>query len=173
MPLNPQDKIVELGSLLDLETSHLGKLLGLLDQERQHILDDPEILSDIAINKHKQIETLEQLTIQHNRLLEKAGHSSDYDGMTAYIEAYDINGQLQKKWDALLANIADCQEQNLKNGALVELSRNRLAQLVDILHGDQASTSTYDQAGKNEVNANELHRGRYREREDRVETESL
>jgi len=149
MSLSAQKVTTDLGSLLDRETSHLAKLLDLLDQERQHILDDPEILSAIATNKQKQIEILEQLTVQHNNLLQLAGYSEDHDGMASCIANCDKDGSLNKKWDTLLSHIADCQEQNLKNGALVELSRNRLSQLIEILHGDQAPTNTYDQAGKN------------------------
>jgi len=146
---NKQQLASKLGSILKLESDHLSILLDLLEQERRKILDDPEALTTIASEKHKQVQMLEQLSMQHNELLQQAGFTLDHDGMQNCIDCCGSK-ELDEQWTSLLSGIADCQEQNLKNGVLVEMGRNRLSQLAEIFHGGEKQTSTYDQAGKND-----------------------
>lgn len=138
-----------LGSILKLESDHLSTLLDLLEQESVKILDDPNVLTAIASEKHKQVKILEQLSVQHNKLLQQAGFTLDHNGMQSCIDWCESK-KLDEQWTSLLSGIANCQEQNLKNGVLVEMGRNRLMQLAEIFHGEEKQTSTYDQAGKND-----------------------
>ena len=150
MSQDKQQLASELSSILELERSHLSTLLELLEQERVQILNDPEVLTAIASEKHKQVKLLEQLSAQHNNLLQQAGFTVDHSGMQDCIEWCGSPKELDEQWTILLSGIADCQEQNLKNGVLVELGRNRLSQLAEIFQGEDKQTSTYDQAGKND-----------------------
>jgi len=143
----------DLGIILELESDHLKRLLTLLEQERSQIMEDPEVLTSIASEKHQQVQLLEQMTLKHNDLLQKAGFNIDQNGMKDFIEWCGNPKKLVAQWDTLLTSIADCQENNLRNGALVELSRNRLSQLADIFQGEEKQTSTYDQSGKNNNNS--------------------
>jgi len=149
MSLNKQQLATELGDILEVESLHLNQMLVLLEQERNQIISNPEALTAIASEKHKQVQLLEQQTLKHNKLLQQAGFDLDQSGMKKFIECCGSPQKLIYQWETLLNAIADCQESNLKNGALVELSRNRLSQLADIFQGDEKQTSTYDQSGKN------------------------
>ncbi len=150
MSHDKQKLALELGIILELETSHLEQLLALLEREHGQILEDPEVLTSIASEKHQQVQLLEQMTLKQNTLLQQAGFDIDQKGMKNFIEWCGSPNKLVQQWGTLLTKITDCQENNLRNGALVELSRNRLSQLADIFQGEEKQTNTYDQTGKND-----------------------
>ncbi|VAW73942.1 hypothetical protein MNBD_GAMMA12-3747 [hydrothermal vent metagenome] len=150
MPDNKQQLAIDLGAIIELQSSHLEQMLELLKKEHYQISKDPETLTSIAVEKHKQVQFIEQQTVQHNKLLQQAGFTADQSGMKNFIHWCGSPHKLMIQWETLLNKIEKCQENNLRNGMLVEMSHNRLTQIADIFQGEEKQTRTYNQSGKND-----------------------
>ena len=132
-----------------LAASHdasLDSLLALLEAEKDCMHTDAARLNAINADKQPYIAQLERLGSELNRLLSNAGFGADATGLDACLQ--NAPAKLVQEWDALREKIKHCQEINVRNGALVELSRQRARQLLSILLGDQPGTGTYDKEGK-------------------------
>ncbi len=151
MPNNQQQLAVDLGLIIERQSSHLDQMLALLKKEYYQISKDPETLTSIASEKHKQVQLIEQQTVQHNQLLQQAGFTADQAGMKKFIHCCGSPSKLMVQWEILLNKIEQCQENNLKNGMLVEMSHNRLTQIADIFQGEEKQTRTYNQSGKSDT----------------------
>lgn len=140
----------QLAKLLDREIAAAQSLLETLEQETEALGRDPEALEQAALRKQELVGGMEQLHRQRCELLAQAGCAPSRSGLEKFVARYDLGGRLQERWQRLLALTERCRDNNLSNGAAVELSRMQLRQAVAILHGQSPQTVTYDASGESQ-----------------------
>jgi flagellar biosynthesis/type III secretory pathway chaperone len=123
------------GKLVQQEHDALLRLNQLLVEEyailRQRELDR---LEAIAESKIEVITQLEQCEVDRRQLLQAAGLKADKAGLEAMLDR-DTSGDLSRRWDALLEQLALCQRQNFTNGQIMEASRRNSQRILAILMG--------------------------------------
>ncbi len=136
----------QLAQLADRHEPDLDALLALLEEEKDCMHTDADRLNAITVEKQTYITRLEQLGSGLGQLLHGAGFSTDSTGLDACLQNAPTG--LAQKWKSLRGKIKYCQEINVRNGALAELSRQRANQLLSILLGKKPGTETYDNEGR-------------------------
>jgi flagellar biosynthesis/type III secretory pathway chaperone len=129
------DQLAAFAQLVEQEHNALARLNQLLVEEyailRQREL---ERLETIADSKIEVISLLEQCERDRHSLLQSAGLKADKAGLEAMLDR-DLSGELSRRWDALLEQLAACQRQNFTNGQIMEASRRNSQRILSILMG--------------------------------------
>jgi flagellar biosynthesis/type III secretory pathway chaperone len=139
----------ELFKILTFEIEQTDRLLEILKKEKHAIIKDPDTLVHITEEKQAAIDSLNQAAETQNKLLESAGVSIDEQGIQTFINACSKQKTLTEAWGKLKHNLAKCQDQNIVNGAIMEVNRIRIQQTLSILLGGNNS-QTYNAGGKNQ-----------------------
>lgn len=141
----------QLAKLLDREIASAKTLLDTLQQETEALGRDPQALEDAALRKQELVAGMEQLHRQRCELLARNGCAPSRSGLEQFVARFDLGGRLQQRWQRLLELTERCRDNNLSNGAAVELGRMQLRQALAILHGQSPQTVTYDASGESQA----------------------
>ncbi len=154
MSIDKNQVNVKLKELIEKQTYHIDQLLDLLDLEKTVLLNQTETLHETAHNKQAQVEKLEQLTLAHQQLLADSGFDNDEAGMEACLKWCSSSADLLELWTSLKEKIKACKKGNLTNGALLEMNRFKIDQLLNIITQGNNGRSTYDAGGQSTQDQN-------------------
>ncbi len=137
--------------LLDLmqrEAGAVERLLECLRLEEKALAErDVDTIERLTTEKQEYLAALEAFATERERLLSNAGLTADRQGFESLLEQAGGSEALTVAWEALRENLAECQEQNLKNGQILEASRRFAGDVLGILLGEKEGTETYDRTG--------------------------
>lgn len=139
-----------LEALLAQEVDCTEQLLKSLEAERVALTQrDMHALAQNTQEKINNIQLLEELEQERERLLAELGFSGGPADMGTYLENLPGNThRLQKLWQQVLANTEACRTGNLTNGGILEASRQHVEQALGILRGQAGSPALYDPKGE-------------------------
>ncbi|MHB1240787.1 MAG: flagella synthesis protein FlgN [Gammaproteobacteria bacterium] len=138
-----------LARLLQEQLEAASRLNALLDQEQNALTQvDPTTVETLTVDKQQHLEQLEDWERRRLQLLASAGYAPGNPGMTAFLHANDPDGVLSAKWEELLTLVRACRDRNRRNGGILEMSRIRIQQALDILRGQLPGGSGYGPKGK-------------------------
>jgi len=149
MSIDRNEVYKEMKGLFEQQSLHLTCLKELMEQEKSALLDQSKSLLSIAHNKQTEIEKIEQLTTTQQQLLVSAGFTDDEVGIEACINWCPHSSSLIELWQELKVQIADCKKCNLFIGALLEMNRYKVNQLLNIITQGNSGQSTYNAGGRN------------------------
>ena len=113
------------------------ELLEILKQERQALISGkPEAIEQVCASKIKLVQTFKQLSEKLTRYL---GNEP--------IEQLLARTGLQQRWQQLLTLAADCQKNNLANGALLDERQSYVRHAIKCLFGHEARPGVYGRWG--------------------------
>ncbi|WP_228729871.1 flagella synthesis protein FlgN [Shewanella avicenniae] len=128
-------QLTDLEQLLNKQTLNLERLLFLIDQERQALINrDADKLLSLASDKSSLLDSVKSLDGELAKHPDKSDFSKE---------------PIASKVNDAKALMAECQVKNQENGKLIELcsaSINRLAQALQMSRN--ANSLTYDGKGK-------------------------
>jgi len=128
-----------LSQIIEQHIASTGQLLEILQQERQALLSSkPEALEQISTTKMQSVNALKLLGDHLNRLL---GNES-IENLLAR-----VGGNLQQRWQQLLAMARECQKNNLANGAIIDERQNYVRHAIKCLFGQEARPGVYGRLG--------------------------
>ena len=141
--------------LIDEGSQTLATLCRLSEDEKQAIEKlDGEALQQCVKHKQQQLEALAENTLQRNQTLVELGFSADEHGLQQLKSSLPaaIRQTLEKRWLRLSQNLQQAAELNQRNEQIVQRSQHSLGRLLNILQGQTAKTTIYNEAG---------HKGNY------------
>lgn len=136
-----------LASLLNDQISTTAQLLELLRKEyaimKAHNLVE---LEQVVADKQSCVTRLLGLTKQWTYHLEREGYSTDATGMETCIARYAFSerSELETAWAALQKTMAQAQQQNAINGAVIASSRSHTELALAILWGRNPQGCLYN-----------------------------
>lgn len=140
----------QLLAMMQRESEAVGRLLALLRAEEQALAERKvDEIERITGEKQALLGDLESFGQARERLLSAAGLSADREGFEALLARADtgIKSELDSAWSALRDDLAACQEQNLKNGQVLEANRRLANDVLSILLGNRENTELYGRDG--------------------------
>jgi flagellar biosynthesis/type III secretory pathway chaperone len=148
-----QDISQQLVLLLKNEIKHANEMLRILQQENTALRkNDISAFEETLTAKHKQAELLDEFEQKFDRIENIPDTLKPLSNCVAFIER-DKNHLLYKTWEELQDTLRQCQTQNIINNRIMEASKLLLQESLNILHGGNGSTSTYQSSGKTETNS--------------------
>lgn len=143
-PHSCRDQITGLLDRLLEGTRELGEILN---QEHAALCARSlEGIGELIEQKKTRMDSLQNLDLHRQALVQSAGFAPDEAGMQACLYWCDTSGDLLQRWKDLLAEVAECQRQNQINGAAIELSRIQVQRALAVLRG-QTGEQLYDPSG--------------------------
>lgn len=125
------------------------RLNTLLEQEHAALARlDTAAMETLAGEKQQALDLLERQERERLALLAGAGYTPDRAGMSAFLRSHDPNRELSSLWEALLEEVRRCREANRRNGGILEVSRARIQQALEILRGQLPDAGGYGPAGR-------------------------
>ncbi len=150
--------------LLDLMRSEMaaaGRLLDLLHEEERVLAQrDTAALEALTTRKRACLAELEPCAAARLRLLNEAGLSPDRAGFEALLERIGTQQltQIRLTWDKLRVVLVACQEQNLRNGQVLEAGRRFADDALSVLLGTRDDIKLYGRDGStNQTRANHTY----------------
>jgi flagellar biosynthesis/type III secretory pathway chaperone len=134
-----------LARLLAVEASSLDALLGVLNREQAALATaNADDLEELAPEKSKLLDDVGQSVWARDALLGAHGFDAGDDGMQA-AKARDpaVGLHCDALWEQILVQVAECQEINRINGAILHRLATRNAGLLSALLGSEAPSSPY------------------------------
>ena len=128
-------------AILNEQISCAQQMLATLARENQALVDgDADLLSSAGAEKARLVEALDSLEHERRAL-------SDAIGLTfaAASDKTADDASRPAEWRALLDLIAECKQQNLRNGALVKARSEQVRIALRTLRGTEAAL--YDPSG--------------------------
>jgi flagella synthesis protein FlgN len=145
----PNDPNAEFSEILRIESEQTERLLELLRQEHQLLLQPPSsALEELTAVKQQQLEQLEQTVQRQTRLLARLGLSPDRQGAEAFIASLPAPSPLHTQWLNLEEMLEASRKQNEINGGIVALSRRQISNALDLLQSTRQGQKTYDRSGE-------------------------
>lgn len=139
----------DLRGLLDEQLTGTRRLNDLLQEEHEALTRlDSESVEALAAGKASELEALETRERARLRLLAAGGYAPDQAGMTAFLRDHDPDGGLGRRWEQLLEEVRRCRHGNRRNGGILEVSRARIQQALEILRGQLPDAGGYGPKGK-------------------------
>ncbi|MDX1489648.1 MAG: flagellar protein FlgN [Pseudohongiellaceae bacterium] len=131
--------------LLQQDLDNTTDLIALLREERSLLAKrDIENLNGTLMRKAELLAKIESNDAQRKNILATEGYAVSNEGMKQF--CID-NAADETIFDKLQANIRQCSELTDINGAIVHRSRMNTRQVLDILQGKVAGSSTYTSQG--------------------------
>lgn len=125
------------------------RLNALLEKEHTALAQlDAAAMTTLADQKQTELDALEGHERERLALLSGAGYAPDQAGMAAFLHAHDHDGDLLRQWNELLEEVRRCRQANRCNGGILEVSRARIQQALEILRGQLPDAGGYGRAGK-------------------------
>lgn len=142
---DPKDFAVSLDRALEC----MRRLEELMLEELQAIESrDPDHLQRVVDSKREILVRLENETVQQKYWVEAAGFGFTPAGIEQFLQKHDQVGQLGARWSTLLEHTRRCNRLNAENARLIERDQRRVAMMLHLLKGEDASTTTYDPRGR-------------------------
>lgn len=145
----------QLSQLLKTLSLHFQTLLQTMHEEKQTLLQAPDCIEQVLHNKMAIVEKIERLGAEQEQLLQQAGFSQDEAGLQACIQWCASNDKLKQSYETLKHLIAECKESNLVIGSLLEMTRLKTAQLLNLLTQGNNGRSTYNAEGQSKQDQND------------------
>ncbi len=140
----------QLSALLEHQQSSSTALKGLLEQERELLLNgDPESMMSLLQSKEALAKKMAAAQNQLLTLAAQHNHPQTDLGLMDCIKDCDTDGSLQQQWDGLLAIAEECKRLNEINGATINLKKRHTENSLAILRGQITNhgASVYSKKG--------------------------
>ncbi|MBU2887265.1 flagellar protein FlgN [Gilvimarinus agarilyticus] len=134
--------------MLDNDLAAAKALLELLQREtellknRQHT----ELESTLSV-KAEHLNVLDAHARERTSLLLSLGLANDSDGWLEYMQSTPSLTPLITKWQEIQSVITQCNQQNTKNGKLINRSQQTLSRILDLVKGKSAGDNLYNAKG--------------------------
>lgn len=144
------DVTQELVRLFNDEQSTLDQLKQALEDESSALLKhDIKAIEHSAQQKHALLGQFQQQVQSRLQYLSSQQYSPSEQGLSDFIN--DLSGQetqtLSQQWDAIRQDFKALMTQNERNGVIIQHSRHRNRQLLNILHGNKNEPNLYNESG--------------------------
>ncbi len=137
----------ELDEVLEQEAQAATQLLTILRRERKALGSrDLEAIGESAREKEEAITELERLATRQNELLGLVGIDPGARDLRGALRSAGLEG-LAERWQVLLDVLAQCRQQNLINGGVIEMSRRFAQQVLEGLRGASPDGRLYGPDG--------------------------
>lgn len=137
----------DLEDVLQQEADAAYQLLAALRKEREALGNrDLDATGETAREKEALITRLEDLAARQNELLALAGIDPGTRDLDGALKTAGL-GALLERWQALLDVLAQCRQQNLINGGIIEMSRRFAQQVLDSIRGASPDGRLYGPDG--------------------------
>lgn len=141
----------QLSQQLAQEETFLRQFLDVLQKEHE-ILSERKLDALEEVVKHKQsvLDEFQQAVNERMQTLEQLGLDTAEDASVQRCidECADEIPDIAESWENLQHLLEECKEQNIINGAIIEVSTHSLNVALSILSDRTASTELYDAKGK-------------------------
>lgn len=149
----PQPAIACSAARIAQSLAHALQLLAqletvMLDEARVIAMRNADALQRIVANKSAVVMALEAETVKHKQWVEAVQLPFTNSGVAQFFAGFDNAQSLGEQW-ALVREIGmRCDQLNRANARLIEHDRKRIATLLHILKGDDATSATYTPQGR-------------------------
>lgn len=131
---------------------HLQQLQQLLDDERQFLQvaqKDPAGLEQLTQQKNQVLALIQADVDQRCAFLEQQQLTVDQQGVDAFLDRQPeaVGKALRQGWNRLVLMLEKIQEENLKNGRILNRAAQHLDVLLNALKSSQASGKIYNPSG--------------------------
>ncbi|EAT12509.1 flagellar protein FlgN [Bermanella marisrubri] len=140
----------QLESLLLAEQDVLLQLQQTLEQESRALLDrDIKTIDETAKNKRQLLLTFEKQVGSRQDYLSTHSVTADEDGLKSLIDQQGSNKKdnLITLWNTIRALFSQVITLNEENGIVIQHSRLRTRNLLNILHADRIQPNLYNEKG--------------------------
>lgn len=132
--------------------SHLQQLQQLLDEEREFLQaaqNDPETLEQLTQQKNQVLTLIQSDVDQRCAFLEQQQLTVDQQGVDAFLDRQPeaVGKALRQGWNRLILMLEKIQEENLKNGRVLNRAAQHLDVLLNTLKSSQARGKLYNPSG--------------------------
>ena len=139
---------LQLEAVLEQQAHCSTELLQCLEAERKALAErDTDALEKISQDKSNHTRVLEELETRRRQLVCDLDCGTDADGMQRCLEKFGEGTRLASLWNRVIRNIAECRDNNIANGAVLEIGRQHVEQALAILRGNTAEPAVYDAQG--------------------------
>lgn len=137
-----------LSDMLRTDTAAIIELKSLLEQERQ-LLETRQLqgLQAIIDRKDNLLGQLRFSAKQREQILGAAGLSTDLAGWEAFLLRDGSTRFLIPEWQKITQTFIECQKANEINGKMIGRSKQTLNHLLNLLRGQVAPPTLYNQKG--------------------------
>ncbi len=145
------DSAYDGSSLENTLTSLNGALTDLLATLRDEALSlaDPasDLLAELLERKRIALQRVDDLEKTRQSVCQSAGVSDDPAEMARVLKKLPgLSAEALNVWDQILENLATCQQQNVTNGAMLQLRHRFSTKALEVLRGSQGAV-TYTAGG--------------------------
>lgn len=138
----------KLGRLMAQETSSLGALAALLEQEHEYLLaNDVVALEGATRERQRCVAGIIHVDEERRSLCRDLGRSNDLQGLEDLLRWCDPQGTLAPGWAQCSAAAANCRRLNDRNGALVGARLQHVQARLGVLIDSRRETVTYGPRG--------------------------
>jgi len=141
---------ISLNDLVEIGLKETLALNKLLQQEKDLLPKESDLLASISNSKNTIISSLDSYNAKLNALVQTCGFTPGRDGIESCIAWCDNKDTLQKQWNILMENIKSCQTLNMLNGSVVDNSLRAVKNALTILYGQTGTQQTYNANGQEE-----------------------
>jgi flagellar biosynthesis/type III secretory pathway chaperone len=137
-----------LSALLQQFIQQLSAFQQSLAQEAELMRSfDPQALEDVVKQKQIYVQAIADLEVQLFALFPK---ENALQAIQTFLQNASVNNRtsLQQLWQTFLSKLAQCQQQNLSNGNVVQASLQQSQQMLDTILHKEKKTETYGSDGK-------------------------
>lgn len=120
----------------------------LLEETRALASHDPDAIHQVVTRKSALVAALETATAQQKHWVETTQLPFTPAGMTIFMQGCSTELGIAEQWAQVRKNGSRCEQLNRANARLIEQDRKRVASLLRILKGDDASAATYTPQGR-------------------------
>lgn len=134
--------------MLDNDLSAANTLLALLQQENDLLKQRKHAELEAIIGaKAEQLNILDAHARERTALLQSLGLANDSDGWLNYMQSQTPLMPLIEKWQQLQDRVQACNQQNDKNGKLINRAQQTLNRLLDLVKGKTGGENLYNAKG--------------------------
>jgi len=142
--------------LLEEDIKTTRGLINQLKSERETLQNrDIESLQQSTDAKTTLLSQLDQNRVARESLLEAAGFPQTEQGFNQFISKAPPS--IQKRWNLLKEQLAECKELNLINGQIIHRGETSANRLLDILRGQTIKPGLYDEQGTKNNDSSSSH----------------
>lgn len=137
-----------LGESLAAQLARARRMLEVLRLEHEALARrDLPALEQAAVEKERLIGQLEGLAAQQDGLLRAAGIDPSTPGLEGALERAG-RSQCAAMWRELRAVLAECRQQNLVNGGVLDTLRRFAREVLAMMRGRESASQTYGRSGE-------------------------
>ena len=146
-----------LDELLRAGVNCASGLKEILNDERTALEhQDTEALNEIAKNKHVFLTRLEELEAERLELCTTSGFNADPAAMQQLVNSCDTDSLLLGYWTHFVDLAKQCNELNIRNGAIINLRRQQIAGALAVVRGENQDNETYGRHGRDSGSAKRI-----------------